>query len=211
MYTLKTLVLFFFSLLTVYSLNAQQYQDFTMQYEGQTRSYTLYVPAGYDGTVNMPLLFNFHGGDGDIVGQIFTSDMSTLADNDGFLVAYPQALADPNDGGSANWLHKDPTDVDDIYFIEALIQKIDEDYAIDLSRVYACGYSLGATFSPNWMDWPMLYTGNPYVIQPGNIFFMHMILMDSDNELAMNLGENYLLTEDGNKRIGQQKLDLVTL
>ena len=61
------------------------------------------------------------------------------------------------------------------------------------------------------MDWPMLYTGNPYVIQPGNVFFMHMILMDSDNELAMNLGETYLVTETGNERLGKKKLDLVVL
>jgi len=79
------------------------------------------------------------------------------------------------------------------------------------SRMNACGYSLGSTFSPNWMDWPMLYTGNPYVIQPGNVFFMHMILMDSVNELAMNLGETYLVTENGNERLGKQKLDLVVL
>jgi Xaa-Pro dipeptidase len=79
------------------------------------------------------------------------------------------------------------------------------------SRMNACGYSLGSTFSPNWMDWPMLYTGNPYVIQPGNVFFMHMILMDSDNELAMNLGETYHVTENGNERLGKQKLDLVVL
>ena len=77
------------------------------------------------------------------------------------------------------------------------------------SRMNACGYSMGATFSPNWMDWPMLYTGNPYVIEPGNIFFMHMILMDSDNNLAMNLGETYLVTQSGNERLGKQKLDLV--
>jgi Xaa-Pro dipeptidase len=77
------------------------------------------------------------------------------------------------------------------------------------SRMNACGYSLGATFSPNWMDWPMLYTGNPYKIVPGNVFFMHMILMDSDNGLAMNLGETYLVTESGNERLGKQKLDLV--
>ena len=79
------------------------------------------------------------------------------------------------------------------------------------SRMNACGYSLGSTFSPNWMDWPMLFTGNPYIIQPGNIFFMHMILMDSENELAMNLGETYLVTENGNERLGKKKLDLVTL
>ena len=61
------------------------------------------------------------------------------------------------------------------------------------------------------LDWPMLYTGNPYVIQPGNVFFMHMILMDSDNELAINLDETYLVTKNGNVRLGKQKLDLVIL
>ena len=39
------------------------------------------------------------------------------------------------------------------------------------SRMNACGYSLGTTFSPNWMDWPMLYTGNPVILAPGMIFF----------------------------------------
>ena len=76
-----------------------------------------------------------------------------------------------------------------------------DDLGYNKARMNACGYSLGATFSPNWMDWPMLYTGNPYVIQPGNVFFMHMILMDSTNELAMNLGETYLVTEKGNESI----------
>ena len=40
---------------------------------------------------------------------------------------------------------------------------------------------------------------------------MHMILMDSDNELAMNLGETYLVTESGNERLGKQKIDLIVL
>ena len=78
-------------------------------------------------------------------------------------------------------------------------------------RMNACGYSLGTTFAPNWMDWPMLYTGNPVVLQPGMVFFMHMILMDSDNNIAMNLGETYLLTDNDNERLGKKKLDLVVL
>ena len=40
---------------------------------------------------------------------------------------------------------------------------------------------------------------------------MLMILMDSDNALGMNLGETYLVTENGNERLGKQKLDLVVL
>ena len=80
------------------------------------------------------------------------------------------------------------------------------------SRMNACGYSLGSTFAPNWMDVPpMIFTGNPLIIKPGMVFFMHMILMDSKAQLAMNLGETYLVTKDGNERLGKQKLDLVVL
>ena len=86
-----------------------------------------------------------------------------------------------------------------------------DDLGFNKARMNACGYSLGSTFAPNWMDWPMLYAGNPYKIVPGNVFFMHMILMDSDSNLAMNLGETYLVTENGNERLGKQKLDLVIL
>ncbi len=43
------------------------------------------------------------------------------------------------------------------------------------------------------------------------IFFMHMILMDSENQLAMNLGETYLVRKKGNERLGKQKLDLTIL
>ena len=96
----------------------------------------------------------------------------------------------------------------DVFNIHA---KTFDDLGYNKARMNACGYSLGATFSPNWMDWPMLYTDNPYVIEPGNVFFMHMILMDSDNQLAMNLGETYLVTDSVNERLGKQKLNLLTL
>ena len=57
----------------------------------------------------------------------------------------------------------------------------------------------------------MIYMNNPLVLKQGMVFFMHMILMDSDNQLAMNLGETYLLTNTGNERLGKQKLDLIVL
>ena len=87
-----------------------------------------------------------------------------------------------------------------------------DDLGYNKSRMNACGYSLGATFSPNWMDVPpMIFANNPLILKPGMVFFMHMILMDSENQLAMNLGETYLVTEKGNERLGKQKLDLVIL
>ena len=62
-------------------------------------------------------------------------------------------------------------------------------------RLNACGYSLGARYAPSWMDWPMCYRGNPVVIGPSMVLFIHMILMDSDAGAAMCLGRTYVTTE----------------
>ncbi|GLQ08031.1 M24 family metallopeptidase [Sneathiella chinensis] len=76
-------------------------------------------------------------------------------------------------------------------------------------RLNATGYSLGTTFSPNWMDWPMFYHGNPVEAAPGMVFFLHMILMDSDAGLAMCPGQTVLVTETGNEVLSRHPLDLV--
>ncbi len=57
----------------------------------------------------------------------------------------------------------------------------------------------------------MIFANNPLILKPGMVFFMHMILMDSENQLAMNLGETYLINKEGNERLGKKKLDLVIL
>jgi Xaa-Pro dipeptidase len=76
-------------------------------------------------------------------------------------------------------------------------------------RLNACGYSLGTTFAPNWMDWPMFYAGNPVVAEPGMVFFLHMILMDSMTGTAMCPGASVLVTEGGNEMLSARALDLV--
>lgn len=63
-------------------------------------------------------------------------------------------------------------------------------------KLNACGYSLGATFPPSWMDAPMFYHGNPAQIVPNMVLFAHMILLDSESKTAMTLGRTYLTTDD---------------
>jgi Xaa-Pro dipeptidase len=77
------------------------------------------------------------------------------------------------------------------------------------NRLNACGYSLGATFAPNWMDWPMFYAGQSYVLRPGNVFFIHMILFDADAGLAMTLARTSLVTETGAEPLSAAPLDLI--
>jgi len=78
-------------------------------------------------------------------------------------------------------------------------------------RMNACGYSLGTTFAPNWMDWPMLYHANPAVVEPGMVFFVHIIIFDSDRGLAMTLGRTSLIGAHGAEPLSQAPLDLATL
>ncbi len=66
-------------------------------------------------------------------------------------------------------------------------------HGLGAHRLNACGYSLGATFAPSWMDAPMFYDANPFVIPENGVFFLHMILMDSDSETAMCLGRTSLV------------------
>ncbi|HXH03251.1 MAG TPA: Xaa-Pro peptidase family protein [Candidatus Competibacteraceae bacterium] len=76
------------------------------------------------------------------------------------------------------------------------------------ARLNACGYSQGTTYTPTWMDWPMLYTGNPVIAQPNMVFFLHMILMDSEADQAMTLGHTVRVTESGCEVLSRQPLEL---
>ena len=76
-------------------------------------------------------------------------------------------------------------------------------------RMNACGYSLGSTFAPNWMDWPMFYRGQPYVAEPGNVFFIHIIVFDAAAGLAMTLGRTSEVTATGSRPLSSAPLGFV--
>ncbi|MFQ6026665.1 MAG: M24 family metallopeptidase [Dehalococcoidia bacterium] len=76
-------------------------------------------------------------------------------------------------------------------------------------RLNACGYSLGALYPPTWMDWPMIYAGNPVVLQPNMVIFMHMILLDWDRRLAMALGDTVVVTPDGCETLSKMGTALI--
>ncbi len=76
-------------------------------------------------------------------------------------------------------------------------------------RLNACGYSMGTTFAPIWMDWPMLYAGNTVVAEPGMVFFIHIIVANSDSGRAMSSGRTSVVTPDGARQINNASLDLI--
>ncbi len=89
--------------------------------------------------------------------------------------------------------------------------KIMEERGLSRHRLNACGYSLGARFSPSWMEHQMFHVGNPQQIEPGMSLFVHMIIMDSDSGTAMSLGQTYLTTADEPKALSRHPLDFINL
>lgn len=84
-----------------------------------------------------------------------------------------------------------------------------DEHGLSSHRLNACGYSLGAKFTPSWMDWPMFYEANDWPLVPGMVMFAHMILMDSQSETAMCLGRTYLVGETGAEALNLPDLDLM--
>ena len=117
-----------------------------ISFDGSSRSYELHVPASYDGSTPTPLTLNFHGLTSDGPGQRSFSDMDRVADAHGFVVAYPNGIANSWNAG----LCCEPAaseGIDDVGFARAVIDDLAERGCIDLNRVYATGMSNGAHLS----------------------------------------------------------------
>ena len=84
-----------------------------------------------------------------------------------------------------------------------------EAHGLTRHRLNACGYSVGARFTPSWMDPQMFYAGNPESIQPDMTLFAHMIIMDSDTQTAMTLGQTYLTTNGAAQPLSRHSLDMI--
>jgi|SRR5665213_1439961 len=77
----------------------------------------------------------------------------------------------------------------------------------DLALPFSIGYCLGATFAPNWMDYPLLYGDNSILVASGMVFFMHMTLRDDGRGFCAVPGETIIVTEAGPERVSRASLD----
>jgi Xaa-Pro dipeptidase len=70
------------------------------------------------------------------------------------------------------------------------------------ARYGACGYSLGATFRPTWMDVPpMIYSGNTLPMRAGMVLFVHIMVPDSTTGLAAGIGQTFVVRDGPAERL----------
>ena len=117
----------------------------TLVHNGITRAYILYVPDSYNEDNPVPVVVNFHGFGDRALDFMSYADMRVLAESNRFILVYPQGSLL---NGASHW-NACPTggdnksNSDDFGFIESMITKISSQYAIDMERIYAVGYSNG--------------------------------------------------------------------
>lgn len=110
-----------------------------------TRSYRLFVPSSLPNTP-VPLLIAIHGGDGRNYPFEQESIFEALAEEKGFIIAYPLSEKLPDNEGE--WqLNTSDERHQDIVYMGRLIDQLRGDYSIDATRIYATGYSLGSMFT----------------------------------------------------------------
>jgi polyhydroxybutyrate depolymerase len=137
--------IFFFASCTI---KAQSDISKTITIDGRQREYIIHLPPSFQSISKLPILFGLHGGGGTDENTIKFYNLNDLADKNGFIVIYPNAIgkswAIP--GFSARSKKADST-VDDVHFISVLLDTIIHYYKGDSTKVFTTGISRGGEFS----------------------------------------------------------------
>jgi len=124
-------------------IHAQTTVSGSFEYGGIERTYSFYVPATYNPTNPVPVVFNLHGLGTDGAYQAQYRDFRPIADTANFIVVHP-------DGstmfGQHFWNYGSVlgSTVDDVGFLEALLDTISVHYSVNASRIYCAGMSNGS-------------------------------------------------------------------
>ena len=114
-------------------------------WDGLNRSYTVYAPIGYDGS-KRPLVIDIHGYTGNGSQQAGFSGFKSLADSEGFLVAWPEGSSNAWNAGICCGTPQSQG-VDDVGFIREVVARISDEALVDPTAIYATGLSNGGAMS----------------------------------------------------------------
>jgi polyhydroxybutyrate depolymerase len=117
-------------------------------YQGMSRDYMVHLPPGYTGQAPLPLVILLHSGAATSKRMIRVSGMLEKADREHFIVLAPngtgllkKALLTWNSGKCCGFSVK--RNIDDVGFIDKILDQVESDFNIDTDRIYATGESNG--------------------------------------------------------------------
>jgi polyhydroxybutyrate depolymerase len=143
-------ILIGFVLLGIIQSSFAQSQDIdkTITVDNRERQYMIHLPPSYNSAKKLPVIFAFHGGGGEYKKTIRYYNLNGLADENGFIVVYPNAINKAwSMNGVSSRVRNIDNGVDDVKFIADLLDHLIADYKVDTKRVFCTGISRGGIFS----------------------------------------------------------------
>lgn len=117
----------------------------TVEVNGQTRQYDVYVPQDVTGTVGV--VFSLHGASNDYwngrVDFNAIADQQKTAENKKFIVVYPRGLMRQLRGTERGWETYTESNTEDVEFFKAIVTELKKTYTVDDKRIYLAGFSNG--------------------------------------------------------------------
>ncbi len=124
-----------------------------LSYDGLDRSYILYAPDMVNWDQPVPIVLVFHGGTGNAESAKRMSGFNKVADQNGFLVIYPNGTGRLRDDKFLTWNggaccgYAQEKNIDDVGFVRAIIADLQTKVNVDVDRIYAAGISNGGILS----------------------------------------------------------------
>jgi len=133
-----------YDLLEMYSTSNESTQIIkgSFDFEGQEREHLVFIPDDYTDTNIYPLVIFLHGYGDAPQGAMEYTRFNQVGNTNNFMIVYPSGIPNWNSGIGDNPTSSTP-DVNDVGYIEALIDNLSNSYRVDLSKIYATGFSNG--------------------------------------------------------------------
>ncbi len=121
----------------------------SMFHDGRKRTFYVYEPSFWDKKSEIPLVFLFHGGGGGARGSLYYYELEKKAEEAGFLLVAPNGTGETEHilltwNVKFGFGYAQKNNVDDVGFVNALIDHLQQRYPIDAKRIFATGLSNGA-------------------------------------------------------------------
>jgi polyhydroxybutyrate depolymerase len=145
---IKIFITFILSFIIDSSFSQSQDIDKAIAVDGRERQYMIHLPPSFSGAKKLPVIFAFHGGGGEYKKTIRYYNLNNLADENGYIVVYPNAVNKAWSMRGVSSRVKNVDDgVDDVKFISSLLDYLIEHYKTDSNHIFCTGISRGGIFS----------------------------------------------------------------
>lgn len=141
-------IIFSILLLNIFYLLSQENIIDSLEHQDLKRYFTVHLPPKYESSEQNPLVIFLHGGNGNMLSAQGSTRFNQVSNKNSFVIVYPQGYVETEED-SYIWAdgrntRADQEGINDVGFINKLVDSLIIDFRINPKRIYICGFSNGS-------------------------------------------------------------------